>query len=146
MASLLADVRLLLAGRAAEELLLGDVSSGAGGGQSSDLARASVMIVNGLAAQGLDGGAPLWTGPVRPESMAQFMSRRPVLAREVEVLLAEVYAETKAILERHVHALQAVTDALLASKNVLGGEISALVTPVSGAVTLAPAVRLAAVG
>lgn len=145
-ATLLADVRVLLAGRAAEEVLLSDVSSGAGGGQSSDLARASVMLVNGLAAHGLDGSAPLWTGPVRPEAMAQLMARRPALAREAEALLAEAYAETKACLVHHVHALQAVTDALMARKSLLGTEISALVTPDSDAVSAAPAVRLVAVG
>jgi cell division protease FtsH len=145
-ATLLADARVLLAGRAAEEVLLGDVSSGAGGGQQSDLAKASVMLVNGLAAHGLDGGAPLWTGPVRPEAMAQLMARRPALAREAEALLAEAYAESKATLERQVHALQAVSDALLVRKSLLGDEISALVTPDSNAVAKAPAVRLAAAG
>ena len=78
--------------------------------------------------------------------MAQLMARRPALAREAEALLGEIYAETKASLVRHVLALQAVTDALLARKSLLGADTSALLTPDSDAVSAAPAVRLATVG
>ncbi len=45
---------MLLAGRAAEEVLVGVQTSGAGGGQDSDLARATVLTLAAMVSLGLD--------------------------------------------------------------------------------------------
>ena len=46
---------MLLAGRAAEEVFLGNVSAGAGGHAESDLARASRLALDAVASYGLSG-------------------------------------------------------------------------------------------
>ena len=55
-----ARLQTLLAGRAAERLLIGDVSAGAGGGERSDLALATETALRIETVFGLGGQGPLW--------------------------------------------------------------------------------------
>ncbi|MCV6825402.1 MULTISPECIES: AAA family ATPase [Halocynthiibacter] len=63
-------VAILLAGRAAEHLMLGEVSSGSGGGTKSDLARATLLLTQMSRELGLGLHGPLWLGPIVPQSLS----------------------------------------------------------------------------
>lgn len=56
------EIARLLAGRAAEAVVLGTVSTGAGGGRSSDLAHATALATGIHARYGLGIFGPLWLG------------------------------------------------------------------------------------
>ncbi|WP_258552071.1 hypothetical protein [Paracoccus versutus] len=108
----------LLAGRAAERLILGDVSAGAGGSADSDLAMATA-IASGIQMQyGLGGHGPVWTAD--PETL---------LALDPDVLF-RVRRELEAAEKRavripsvHRNLLEEMAKALMASRDMDRAEV-----------------------
>ncbi|MFY0735338.1 AAA family ATPase [Aurantimonas sp. NFXS3] len=98
------QVVALLAGRAAEEVILGAASAGAGGSDSSDLAQATRLVARTEGSLGL--GSSLVHG-------AQIDSRL------VHGRLARLYAETVVIVRQHKPAIEALA-ALAIARRVLG--------------------------
>ncbi|MPQ95454.1 AAA family ATPase [Thioclava sp. JE_KL1] len=78
-----AAIIVRLAGRAAEQALLGSASSGAGGSEYSDLAIATRLALEGMTQMGLFGSDLLWR-PVRPDQHIALPAS--VDARVTEVL------------------------------------------------------------
>lgn len=72
------QIRILLAGRAAEQLRLGSVGFGSGGPAYSDLARATSLAATMLASHGL-GEHLLWLGDASPDNIPSFLSAHPSL-------------------------------------------------------------------
>ncbi|QFU16926.1 AAA family ATPase [Microvirga thermotolerans] len=92
----------LLAGRAAEEVVLGGVSAGAGGAEESDLAVATRLAVRMLTAYGLAGPAPLvYLGANLPASHLP-----PHLLAEVRHELNAAYKEATALIRAHQAAVE----------------------------------------
>ncbi len=75
----------ILAGRAAEELVCGDVCAGSGGSDHSDLALATNLAVQMEAVYGLGAQGPLWHGDhdTRPAPYSRNPRRRSAHARTV---------------------------------------------------------------
>ncbi|WP_245413500.1 AAA family ATPase [Mangrovicella endophytica] len=94
----------ILAGRAAEEIILGSVSAGAGGADSSDLARATTLLMQIEAQLGL----------------GRFLSfGQQVDGVTVEIGLRRLYAEAMMMVARHRGAIAALAQLAL-EKRVLG--------------------------
>ncbi len=127
-----ADIRdrltMLLAGRAAEEEVLGTPSSGAGGSVESDLARATTLAVMASTAFGLDEerGLP-WRGMPQPHLLPAFLAGDPALADRVRVQLDEAYATALDLVRSHLEAVRAVAAALVESRVLDAPEAEAIV-------------------
>jgi ATP-dependent Zn proteases len=101
---------MLMAGRAAEEFMLGTVSSGSGGGEDSDLARATLLAFEVERTLGLGSHLPLL---YRPHPVpTQVLDRDPDLATRVHARLEKASDDATAILTRRERAFNALTKAL----------------------------------
>ena len=117
----------LLAGRAAEDVLLGGYSGGSGGMANSDLAMATCLSVALETALGLGSIGPLWMGLPNSESVGPMLALRPALAARVQAHLEAVHAEAAGMIRDHVAAVSAVADALVTARSLTGAEIAELV-------------------
>ena len=117
----------LLAGRAAEEVLLGGFSGGSGGSTSSDLAMATCHAVALETALGLGSFGPMWQGLPTPDTVGTLLALRPVLAARVQAYLESAYAEAVGLVQTFRDAICAVADALVEMRSLTGSEIEALV-------------------
>ncbi|MDC9824842.1 AAA family ATPase [Devosia sp. ZB163] len=116
-------VMSLLGGRAAEQLLMGEPSQGAGGATDSDLARSTGMVASMEASLGL-GHSLLFRA--LPEDAWQLL-REPDFRRRVEKLLDELYQRTIDILHARRPALEAVVEALLKRRFLTGEEVESII-------------------
>ncbi|MCA3360050.1 MAG: AAA family ATPase [Roseomonas sp.] len=122
-------LRCLLAGRAAEEILCGEPSSGAGGAEESDLAKATMLSVTALASWGLGRSQPLlWRGAPTATGVHATLAQDPMLAREVNALLTRTHQDAHAMLTANLPSLTRVVDALLARETLGCDELADLIT------------------
>lgn len=112
-----------LAGRAAEELLLGAPSAGAGGGAGSDLETATSLAIAIRTSYGLADDLS-YRAPAS-ETRA-LLDADPVLRREVAADLARYYACTCHLLRSNRAAVDALARALLARRILDGAEAAAI--------------------
>ncbi len=117
----------LLAGRAAEEVILGDYSGGSGGSGGSDLAAATCFAVSLETALGLGACGPVWQALPTPDTVGEMLVARPALARRVQAHLEEIHSAAAALVRKHSFAVSAVADALIAARYLTGAEVAALV-------------------
>ncbi|TWB10076.1 peptidase M41-like protein [Nitrospirillum amazonense] len=121
---ILALMQVHLAGRAAEELLLGEPSAGAGGNADCDLAAATLLAAQMHGSDGL-GGQLTWLGQVTARTLPQFLTAFPKLASKVEMLLETQYAEVRTLLRNRQHAVSAVAQLLLTRETISAAEVVA---------------------
>lgn len=123
-------LRMLLAGRAAEEVVFGDVSTGAGGDSTSDLAQATMLAAAAMNAYGLEDGTDglLWRGLPMPDTLPTTLALRPDISARVTAMLTEAYAEAKDLILRHRQDLEGIARLLVERETVGGVEIEALVS------------------
>jgi cell division protease FtsH len=114
-----ARIRTMLAGRAAEDILLDAPSSGA----SRDLAQATAMCVEMISQWGL-GGRGLVAVDMSP---ATAMNMDPHLRREVQETLDRLYAETTETVRRHAGAVRRIANALVEQRRLDGAQVARLV-------------------
>ncbi len=120
-------ITILLAGRAAEEIVLGAASSGAGGTAESDLARATLLATSAITALGLCGAAtPIWSGMPSPDTIDILLSRRPDIARQVEARLDRAYGAAMSLITSHSGSLDRIVDRLIEVETLSGAEVLAL--------------------
>lgn len=99
-------VKMILGGMAAEMAVLGSVSSGAGGGGGSDLAKATELLTAMRVSFGMAGDL-LWRG--EPENAKLVLERDPALRTAVESDLQRLYAEARTLVDQyHTHILHVV--------------------------------------
>lgn len=113
-------IRVLLAGRAAEECLLGQPSAMAGSGdRKSDLARATALAEDLVVRFGFSSTAGL-----------AWQSREPnpqdACGRQIRGLLAELYTQTREMIEEHKVYVTRVADALTERQALAHADIIAL--------------------
>ncbi|CAN2534745.1 ATP-dependent+zinc+metalloprotease+FtsH [Methylocapsa aurea] len=121
-ADLDAGVMILLAGRAAEEAILGAASTGA----VADLAVATRALAEGHAAHGL--GATLLHRSDAAGSLAYDRDLRDI----VEADLSRLYAQSLALMRRRRADVERLAEALLVRRFLTGEDIAALVTTSGG--------------
>lgn len=107
----------LLAGMCGEQVLLGASSSGAGGDESSDLARATKMVATTHASLGL--GATL-THRGAPEDALRVLTLDPALMDNVEKDLRRLYARGIDIVTQNRDIIERVAHALVAERHLPG--------------------------
>ncbi len=119
------EIAVHLAGRAAEEVILGSVSSGAGGGEHSDLARATDHATRLFAAYGLsDSGGLVWHGEAMREHL---LLSQPQFNAEVRTILDRSYSLATALVQRERDAFARLVEALVVSRGLNHAEIVALI-------------------
>lgn len=115
---MLANMKVLLAGRASEELILGadEITTGA----SNDIERASQMIVDYINKYGMEEDFGLFNSNVLSTPPTSELSN---LCRQK---LNELYAETKVLLQDHISSLHRISDALLEKETLNADDIEVL--------------------
>ena len=109
----------LLAGRVAERVLLGDLSSGAGHGPDSDIAKATLQALRMEAEWGFSDSVPIWQPSATLFSLGIPSSMKPAVERRLRV--AENTA-TEAI-TAHREAALALVEILLERRELAGDDL-----------------------
>ena len=118
LADLQAELSYLLAGRAAERLLLTEVSAGSGGDATSDLALATNVALSIETKLGLGASGLMWDDT--PDAAAL---RDPTLRARVQQHLGEAEAKAHAILMHEQDLLREMSRALLHHRELSGTEL-----------------------
>ena len=118
-------LRELLAGRAAEQVALGEASAGSGGPAGSDLAMATVVAASAEMSWGFR--SLLWRGDPDVNSVPGMLAAYPEVSASVEARLEASLAAARAILVRERPALDALAEALIARETLTGAEAEGVV-------------------
>ncbi|MBZ9892976.1 AAA family ATPase [Mesorhizobium sp. BR1-1-6] len=114
---------VLLAGRAAEELVLGNPSAGAGGSQGSDLSRATDLAKDMELRLGFGDLGPVFL----PEGAHDTLVTMPGLLGSVRTRLDRAMSDAKELLGRNRATLDEVADRLARSGYLSAAEVAELV-------------------
>ncbi|MDE4061920.1 AAA family ATPase [Phaeobacter gallaeciensis] len=142
-AAIEAQLAISMAGRAAERLLLGQVSAGSGGDPCSDLATATRLATALEASWGL-GSTLIWQGPI--EGIEARLRDDTGLRARVETHLRNAETRASKILTAHRALLAEMADALDAAGVLSGPELAAFIARVRREADAAPGGDSASVG
>ncbi|PLL10244.1 hypothetical protein C0V75_21645 [Tabrizicola sp. TH137] len=109
----------LLAGRAAERLVMGSISSGAGHGTDSDLANATTLAVRMHSEWGFAPGAPIW----QPAANLMQLGLPRAIQSAVEERLLQAEAAAERVLLEHMDALLGLSETLIKQRELSADEI-----------------------
>jgi DNA polymerase III delta prime subunit len=112
-------ITVLLGGRAAEEVLLGDASSGAGGGATSDLAHATTLASGIEARLGLGASGLVWN----PTDLSLLLTDTRHRAR-VEGHLADAHAAAREIVTTLRSLVEALARDLMRERELTGAALA----------------------
>nr|WP_281982674.1 AAA family ATPase [Thalassorhabdomicrobium marinisediminis] len=116
----------LMAGRAAEQLLIGDISSGSGSGQQSDLELATALLLIAQEYQwGLGESSLIYT----PVATSQRRDMREARRQGINHRLKAAETKARKLLAEHKDMLGRVTEALLNEHELNRMRIDALLNP-----------------
>lgn len=115
--SLLDEICFLLGGLAAEEVILGSRSAGAGGARGSDLHLATLTALGIETSYGLGQGLAFLASDEESDLWRTLHISTAVRGR-VEAILAEQMARARSIVERHRLGMEQVTQELLKKKRI----------------------------
>jgi cell division protease FtsH len=119
-------LQILLAGRAAEELVLGTPGPGSAGAQHSDLATATRLAAAMVTSLGFAGPHPLlYLGSQR--EVEELLVRSRELRNAVHEVLAAAYDSARVTLSQHRIALEETAGVLLQKRHVSGHEALAII-------------------
>ncbi|OZB39275.1 MAG: hypothetical protein B7X48_09675 [Acidiphilium sp. 34-60-192] len=116
----------LLGGRAAEAVLLGDVSSGSGGAEGSDLGSATVLAAQAELSLGLGSQGLIWQMPPTARNVGEWLGRRPDVAEAVGKRLDRAYARACEVIRARTITVQKLAEALLVHQALVGEELAHL--------------------
>ncbi len=119
-------VTVMLAGRAAEQLVLGSPSLGAGGDADSDLGHATWAISMAYASGGL-GESLLYLG--NDEEIRGLLASDRNLRRQVETKLASLFGRALDLLTRNRGTLEEVVKELIKEKHLSGPKLDLVLAP-----------------
>lgn len=120
-------IAVALAGRAAEEIVLGTVAAGAGGSDTSDLAHATNLAMKMATSFGLSKRLPLlWRAPRAAEQMLLVSEE---LHAEVREILDQGYASACTVIREHARAVAAIAKALMERRGLADREIRECLAP-----------------
>lgn len=114
-ATALAELRMMLAGRAAEEVLCGQPSSSAGTSHESDLARATRLCLALELEWGMGDGGLLWHG-----CLPLTLQSPPWLRTKLDQMLSSAAARARGLIATHRATVEALADALLSEREIDG--------------------------
>jgi Cdc6-like AAA superfamily ATPase len=116
--SYLNEISMFLAGRAAEDVIVGSVTDGFGGSKGSDLHRAADVATLMEANLGLGEGLS-YSSVARPEDLEELRRSDPILRRRVERLLAAELERAKSIVRMRRRLIEVLAKEIL-EKGALG--------------------------
>ena len=123
------ELMLMLAGRAAEEEVLGVVSSGSGGAAISDLAQATGLAVEALLCLGLDDkGDLLWGGSVDARELRSLLTLDKALAERARCKLDDAYSEAICLVRQQKSSIVALAVDLLKFRVVDGAAAERIIS------------------
>lgn len=125
--SLLDEICFLLGGLAAEEVILGSRSAGAGGARGSDLHLATLTALGIETSYGLGQGLVFLSADDEADLWRTLHMAPPVRER-VETILAEQMGRACSIVRRHRRGLDQVTTELLEKKKIGFAIIAAMIS------------------
>jgi cell division protease FtsH len=128
-----------LAGRAAEEEILGSATSNSGGSEQSDLALATGLALDMETVLGFSRKWPLLYR--KPTSGAAILATDPELAQRVHARLTSAYKAARDIVRKQKTALQFLANILLAEETLEGPELDAVLEQVRRKIVNLPARR-----
>ena len=116
---ILGSIKLLLAGRAAEELIFGpqEITTGA----SNDIQKASSLIVDYMNKYGMDPDMGLFSTQIFQEG---FDSE---LIEKCRTIINTLYGETKELIANNISSLEDITRELLLKESLTGEDIDGLI-------------------
>ena len=117
---------VLMAGRAAEELIVGEVSAGAGGPPQSDLARATYLSVLAEAGFGFGANGLVWADVSDHAKASHLLALRPDISNAVRMRLDEAYSDAKRIIGLNRTAVILIAQAALEKNILLPDEVASL--------------------
>lgn len=126
LADIESEIAYALAGRAAERLVLGDVSGGAGGTSDSDLAQATRLALAIDVILGLGADGPVWTAAPDRELL-----RDPVIHARVRQRLEAAEQRATDILAAQESLLRDMAKALLRQRELAGSELHSWLTRIA---------------
>ena len=112
-------ISCLLAGRAAEQMVIGSTMIGSGGAVESDLGRATRLAVDLETACGLGADMPLIYRP--PSNFGEALLYQPTLARRVDARLTAAARQIEAELRQHLPLLTRLAG-LLVERTIISGD------------------------
>lgn len=118
------ELATLLAGRVAEEMLVGDPSAGAGGSEESDLARATLLAARIEVSFGLGGGSLVWRD-VSAANLALILADKSVADR-IEQHIQSAHARAAEIVRCKESEIRQLSDALVDQRELAMSDIAAL--------------------
>ena len=125
---LLQHLMIMLAGRAAEEEVLGVASSGAGGQYGSDLERATRLAVTADTAFGFtEGGGLVWRGMPDALGLPGILATNAAMAGRVRVRLDDAYVATRQLIRERVAAVRDLASVLVDRRVVDGAEAEGII-------------------
>lgn len=120
-----AELAINLAGRAAEQLIFGEVSGGSGGGSESDLARATGLALSLDTRLGLGAYGPVWM-----DLPSEISLRDPEVRTRIRNRIEAAEDRAHAILAAHRAHLKAMAETLLRERELAGEALAAWLWPV----------------
>lgn len=122
------QVKCLLAGRAAEEAILGEPSQGAGGTDDSDLAQATSMIGTMFMSTGLEDTLVYRGDAAR---LTELIGYDAELRRRIDEVLRRLLTEVHQLLQARRAELERLADALAERRFLTGEDIKDLLEPMA---------------
>ena len=123
----------ILAARAAEEVILGEPSQGAGGADESDIGHATQIASMIEGAWGLGSSLVYRAAPDRVGALLV----DPLFRAKVDAILKTLYDRTLELVREHESEILAITDALVERKFMTGDEVRAILDRHRGSAAVA---------
>ena len=122
------QLRAILSGRAAEEVLLDEPSGGAGGSHGSDLAKATRMACAVMASSGLDRHSDhlVFLGAADDPSRLAHLLLMPDIRERVAAILGQAYDEALALVRNHRVVVEHVAGILVRDRRLPGADVEAM--------------------
>jgi len=127
-----AQLTAILAGRAAEEILLGEISAGAGGGEGCDLSHATQLAATAELSLGIREQGLIWYALRSAEEAGQLFAKRPDLERAVRERLDQAYGRARELIRAKAPLVRRLADQLLTDKVMTCDDVAALIQKESG--------------
>lgn len=125
---LLRQIAFTLAGRAAEEIILGAASAGSGGSPDSDLAIATRIATSIVGSFGMDEDVGLlWRGSVVGTNAAGLMAGGAEITKAAQRIVDAAYGSAKQLVQEMRGTVVAVADALLGAGAMTGDQVAQIV-------------------
>lgn len=128
-AAYLAQITILLAGIAAEEIVFGERSGGAGGDEDCDLRHATLIATTMEVSLGLGDSLVYLSSPRVPDNVLSRLASDPFLRRQVSAVLDGCLRKSKEIIAERSKLLDEVVRSLKQRGQVAAGDIVVLLDP-----------------